>query len=558
MSLSLGFSLFARKKGGTASVTVTSITPDLGDIAGGSLHIIIGTGFSSATAVSLGGTNAPDFAVISDVEIAVIAPAHAAAASLSVLVTSGGTNVANTLFEYWSPASLNLTGYWDRGGYQDVTAGTWTGLASAGASSGRDLTQSTAANQPTEVSLEASFDGVDDNLVTEFTDWWSLVSASAYTFQFIAEFHSAAAPAAADGDPDLICDTGSNYISVTYTTDGIQAYHLDAGGGKRTTAIPLATGVKACIQVVYNGTDIKCRVNGSSFQTVAAASVSGSGNNVTIGKSSWGLYLDATISFISTCDTALSDATCDKFFKWAQASRGIMGEWAPTDASVPVLAWYRADLGVTESGGRVSALADQSGQTDANRNQVASGADRPGYSASDAGYGGNPVVTFDGSQSVAAAGAFSTAVVGPISILVIGQAAAECAIVGSSATEMVYANVSGEAAVYGPTNGALSSGLSAASPCAILVTDDGTGGGAATKIFVGDLTTAAVSDVTRWESSTLLALGSGGTGGFSGYGRLVGKLAEVIVFGGILTPTDKVALVTYLNTTRAYGLGVSI
>jgi hypothetical protein len=43
----------------------------------------------------------------------------------------------------------------------------------------------------------------------------------------------------------------------------------------------------------------------------------------------------------------------------------------------------------------------------------------------------------------------------------------------------------------------------------------------------------------------------------SGVGNLIGTEAEIIVWGGILSATDKANLVTYLNTTRAYGITVT-
>lgn len=62
-----------------------------------------------------------------------------------------------------------------------------------------------------------------------------------------------------------------------------------------------------------------------------------------------------------------------------------------------VQAEYRADQGRTMNGGTVQVLADRSGRGDSNRNlsQLTPGA-QPTYVASDAGYNGQPTLTFDG------------------------------------------------------------------------------------------------------------------------------------------------------------------
>jgi hypothetical protein len=74
--------------------TVTSVAPSSGNIAGGTLVTIAGTGFTGATAVTFGGTAvAPT--VVNDTTITATSPSHAAGV-VDVLVTGPAGTSANT------------------------------------------------------------------------------------------------------------------------------------------------------------------------------------------------------------------------------------------------------------------------------------------------------------------------------------------------------------------------------------------------------------------------------------------------------------------------------
>ena len=228
--------------------------------------------------------------------------------------------------------------------------------------------------------------------------------------------------------------------------------------------------------------------------------------------------------------------------------------WSPADASVPLLAWFKADAGVTQAGGLVSAWADQSGSGDANRNQSAAGADRPSYSASDAGYGGKPVLTGNGSQFLASAGDWSTAPTPPITVIVVGHATANSSFVGDPANNNMLYVSGGHEATYGINNGALVGSGDASAPTVIMYTDTGAAGGSAANIYNRDLSTPTGTDIKRWEGVARLDMLADFAGAFT---PLIGAVAEIIVLGGIPNATDLTNLKTYLNTTRAYGLAVT-
>jgi hypothetical protein len=86
-----------------ATRTVTGISPASGNALGNESVTITGTNFTRATNVSIGGTPALGFTIVSDTSITALTGAHAAGAA-SVIVSNGAlTNAANTLYTYIAP-----------------------------------------------------------------------------------------------------------------------------------------------------------------------------------------------------------------------------------------------------------------------------------------------------------------------------------------------------------------------------------------------------------------------------------------------------------------------
>lgn len=218
--------------------------------------------------------------------------------------------------------------------------------------------------------------------------------------------------------------------------------------------------------------------------------------------------------------------------------------WAPGDASVPVRAWYKADAGVTGSS-PVTAIADQSGAGDANRNQTASNGT---LNVADAAYGGKDTIS---NLRTTRVGAWSAVPSTPITVLVVGEiSGAVTGIVSEgSMTDMVWYNGT-DLKWYGAGAGALTVAANPAVPCVMMYEDTG----AASALYLNALSAALVTGGGVFDAAiTGFDIGQG----VAGVGGLVGKVAEIIIWGGVLDATDKANLVTYLNTTRAYGLGVT-
>ena len=89
--------------------TVTSLTPTSGTTAGGTAVTITGTGFTGATGVTIGGVAATGVSVVSATSITATTPAGTAGTASVVVTTPVGSNAANTLFTYVTPASTDAT-----------------------------------------------------------------------------------------------------------------------------------------------------------------------------------------------------------------------------------------------------------------------------------------------------------------------------------------------------------------------------------------------------------------------------------------------------------------
>jgi hypothetical protein len=232
--------------------------------------------------------------------------------------------------------------------------------------------------------------------------------------------------------------------------------------------------------------------------------------------------------------------------------------WAPTNATVPLLAWYRADTAHGGGGGQIDVWPDQSRAGDANRNQVRTPDASVVLNASNSSYGNRPTVDattghFD------AVGAWSNApITKPISILIVGDYSAfspNQSFLASNVSDMLWTS-SPSLFFYNGASNSPSAGMAINTPSVILFEDDGTGAPDAARLYINNLNTPVGTATSAFGSSGTIdrfALGFG----TAGVSHRAGATAEVALFGGILAPTDKTNLVSYLNATRAYGIALT-
>jgi hypothetical protein len=90
--------------------TVTSVTPGTGDVKGGTVVTITGSGFTGATAVAFGGTPATSFTVHSDTSITATTPAHTKGSAGVVVTTPGGSSTAASFAFTAAPSIAKVLG----------------------------------------------------------------------------------------------------------------------------------------------------------------------------------------------------------------------------------------------------------------------------------------------------------------------------------------------------------------------------------------------------------------------------------------------------------------
>lgn len=309
--------------------TTTAINPAIADPAGGSSHVITGTGYTGATSVTVGGTAVTSFVVDSDTQITAVLAAHASGANLSVVVTNpSGSNGANTLFEYWAPEDEALTLFHDKikSPYTGpATPCTWAGVASAGSSGGRDAGQTTGGFQPAVSGGAPDPDGTT-KFLTNAATMANLFGSAQGTILFVWVADTLAAPGSLIDEASIFADNGS-YLGVVVNSSGLLAFVLDTGGTRiSTTATAAGTGTVRVGMARWDGTNLKVSLGSSiDIQSVPCLNLNAaaSGGAANIGANYTGANtLDGRILTLATLDGAIGDATYTKFRKWAQAARG--------------------------------------------------------------------------------------------------------------------------------------------------------------------------------------------------------------------------------------------
>jgi hypothetical protein len=91
-----------------AAPTITSISPNLGSVNGGTNVIITGTNFTGSTAVTFGGTNATTYTVNSDTQITCVTPSRDNVGTVSVVVTNlVGSATREDGFTYYNVPTIS-------------------------------------------------------------------------------------------------------------------------------------------------------------------------------------------------------------------------------------------------------------------------------------------------------------------------------------------------------------------------------------------------------------------------------------------------------------------
>lgn len=129
------------------SVTITSLAPNVGSGAGGTIVTVTGTGFASATSVLFGGVSVASFTVTSDTLMTCVTAPSANGLNLPVTVTAGsGTFATKSAAFTVIPAGYALFLHADAG-VTAISGGVSSWLDGSG--NGNNATQGNAGRRPT-------------------------------------------------------------------------------------------------------------------------------------------------------------------------------------------------------------------------------------------------------------------------------------------------------------------------------------------------------------------------------------------------------------------------
>lgn len=239
---------------------------------------------------------------------------------------------------------------------------------------------------------------------------------------------------------------------------------------------------------------------------------------------------------------------------WRRTTGTSGGAPVKLPVTAGLMAWYRADLGVTTVGGRVSQWKDSSGIADANRNLVQGVAgSRPTFVASSANFNNQPVFTYASADpdSLISVGAWSVAIVQPCTIFSVHR-------VTSLATQVTYFDdqtVNGSFGLIQSFGG----GFSARAPTNLGGFDNTLNeqvvwctvyNGASSSVFKNQKTANVTGNIgANGSTGLIVGLAAGGASGHAG------DMAEVIVYSGALSVGDRSSLFDYLGLRYGIAIG---
>jgi len=176
--------------------TVTAILPPNGNTAGGTVVTIVGSGFSGATAVTMGGVAATAITVINDSMIDATTGVHAAGAVSVTVTTPGGSGTGAGLYTYGTPPVAAGAAWTNQTTGTSASDHNWSSITSS--ADGRKL-----------AAVEYSASGGNNGII-----WTSTDSGATWTDRTTGT--SAA---------------NRNWVSITSSADGSKLAAGDSGAG---------------------------------------------------------------------------------------------------------------------------------------------------------------------------------------------------------------------------------------------------------------------------------------------------------------------------------------
>lgn len=227
------------------------------------------------------------------------------------------------------------------------------------------------------------------------------------------------------------------------------------------------------------------------------------------------------------------------------------GAFSPTDLP-NLFAWYRADLGVTDSSG-ITNWNDQSGTGVSQKNLTATGTAKPTLNATDAAYNNKPTVSFNGTTNWMFGGSLGSPLAQPCTIYAVGQIAAASFgyMVGGQVTPAARVSVVQDTgnvwSLFGGGAVFADAVVTTVNPNVICGVYNN---GSASQIYVNDYAAASGTATLGTNSLSLITLG-----GLDNSGALTapmnGKIAEVIMYSGAHSSAQRQSVMAYLKSRYA-------
>jgi hypothetical protein len=176
--------------------------------------------------------------------------------------------------------------------------------------------------------VPADFDGTNDRLkalTTAATVYDNFILDSAFTFVVLFRADSAEADAGdanSYANPCLLSDASNDGgIGIAYSDSGVRGW-IYASGNWTSTAVAAPTATWQAVQVKYDGTTLKTRINRGSWTSQARGHVSFGSMNAqpAIGRDYAGTkFFDGKIAEVMISGTTISDGNLDSILDYMNA-----------------------------------------------------------------------------------------------------------------------------------------------------------------------------------------------------------------------------------------------
>ncbi len=199
------------------TVSVTSISPTSGPAGGGTTVILSGSGFTGATEVSFGGTDASSYTVNSDTQITAVSQPEAAGMVDIVVSDPAGSSATGTGDQYTYVAPLSVTGVSPMSG--PTAGGTTVTISGSGftgataVSFGGTAAPSYTVNSDSQITATSPAHAAGTTDVTVTTANGTSPSSSADQYTYV----TAGPPAVTGVSPNSGPSTGGTSVTITGT-----------------------------------------------------------------------------------------------------------------------------------------------------------------------------------------------------------------------------------------------------------------------------------------------------------------------------------------------------